>query len=49
MPSDIRDVTRLTASMFPHMPTAVAWQKILHRQGWAAPHWPVEFGGPGWI
>jgi len=26
----------------------VAWQKILHGRGWAAPHWPAEYGGPGW-
>ncbi len=26
----------------------VAWQKILHRRGWAAPHWPETYGGPGW-
>ena len=25
-----------------------AWQLTLHRRGWAAPHWPTEFGGPGW-
>ncbi|MES2126240.1 MAG: acyl-CoA dehydrogenase family protein [Pseudomonadota bacterium] len=24
------------------------WHRILHRQGWVAPGWPVEFGGPGW-
>ncbi len=24
------------------------WQNILYRQGWAAPAWPVEFGGTGW-
>jgi alkylation response protein AidB-like acyl-CoA dehydrogenase len=24
------------------------WQGILHRQGWGAPHWPVEYGGTGW-
>ena len=23
----------------------VTWQKILYRQGWIAPHWPVEHGG----
>jgi len=23
------------------------WHRILHRKGWAAPHWPVEYGGPG--
>ncbi len=24
------------------------WQAILHEKGWSAPHWPVEWGGPGW-
>lgn len=24
------------------------WQRALYRKGWAAPNWPVEFGGPGW-
>jgi len=27
---------------------AMAWQKILHQQGWAAPHWPQAYGGTGW-
>jgi alkylation response protein AidB-like acyl-CoA dehydrogenase len=25
-----------------------AWHRALHARGWAAPHWPVEFGGTGW-
>lgn len=25
-----------------------AWNRILHRRGWSAPHWPKEFGGTGW-
>jgi len=24
------------------------WQKILYAKGWAAPNWPVEYGGTGW-
>jgi alkylation response protein AidB-like acyl-CoA dehydrogenase len=24
------------------------WQQTLHEQGWAAPNWPVEYGGTGW-
>lgn len=24
------------------------WQAILDARGWAAPAWPVEYGGPGW-
>ena len=26
----------------------VEWQKRLHKQGWIAPGWPVEYGGAGW-
>ena len=26
----------------------IRWQKILYEKGWAAPTWPVEFGGTGW-
>jgi alkylation response protein AidB-like acyl-CoA dehydrogenase len=26
----------------------VKWQKILHKRGWIAPNWPVEYGGTGW-
>ena len=26
----------------------VAWQKKLHKKGWIAPGWPIEFGGSGW-
>ncbi|MGB1702800.1 MAG: acyl-CoA dehydrogenase family protein, partial [Cycloclasticus sp.] len=27
----------------------VRWQKILaNKDGWVAPGWPVEYGGPGW-
>ncbi len=26
----------------------VRWQKILFKKGWAAPNWPVEYGGTGW-
>ncbi|MEM6460794.1 MAG: acyl-CoA dehydrogenase family protein [Pseudomonadota bacterium] len=24
------------------------WHRILAAQGWVAPGWPVEYGGPGW-
>jgi len=26
----------------------VRWHRILARQGWAAPGWPTQYGGPGW-
>jgi alkylation response protein AidB-like acyl-CoA dehydrogenase len=31
---------------FEHHET-MAWHRILAARGWAAPHWPVEHGGPG--
>jgi alkylation response protein AidB-like acyl-CoA dehydrogenase len=24
------------------------WNRVLYEKGWAAPHWPKEYGGPGW-
>jgi alkylation response protein AidB-like acyl-CoA dehydrogenase len=26
----------------------LSWHRILARKGWSAPHWPKEYGGPGW-
>jgi len=26
----------------------IAWHKKLHEKGWAAPAWPVEYGGTDW-
>jgi len=26
----------------------LAWHRILYRRGWIAPHWPKQYGGPGW-
>lgn len=26
----------------------VQWTRILNAKGWAAPHWPIEWGGTGW-
>lgn len=28
--------------------TSLQWHRILHAKGWAASHWPLEFGGTGW-
>ena len=27
---------------------SATWHKILYDKGWAAPHWPQEYGGTGW-
>jgi alkylation response protein AidB-like acyl-CoA dehydrogenase len=45
---EMREAGRLQTSVFPNMQQAIAWQKVLHERGWAAPSWPEEFGGPGW-
>src|SRR5580698_6543256 len=26
----------------------LGWHRMLAKKGWAAPHWPVEYGGTGW-
>lgn len=45
MPPHIREKAAIDAS-FSH-DEVMEWHKILHRQGWVAPHWPVAHGGPG--
>lgn len=32
----------------PHKPDVVYWTQKLNERGWSVPHWPVEYGGPGW-
>ncbi|MDF2495260.1 acyl-CoA dehydrogenase family protein [Sphingomonas sp.] len=45
---ELRRGARRGTSVFLHPEVADAWQRILHAQGWAAPDWPVEYGGTGW-
>ena len=44
----LREAGRRMTSVFCDKAHSLAWQKILHAKGWAAPTWPVEHGGPGW-
>ena len=46
LPQSIRD-KMLTQKKISREDT-VRWHKILHANGWGAPTWPVEHGGPGW-
>lgn len=39
---------RLATSVFIEPEFTLPWQRILHDRGWVAPHWPKEYGGPGW-
>jgi len=45
---DIREAGRLMTSVYSDHDASLAWQRILHERGWAAPAWPVEYGGCDW-
>ncbi|MES2340323.1 MAG: acyl-CoA dehydrogenase family protein [Pseudomonadota bacterium] len=45
---ELRQAGRRATSVFMDKTYSLAWQRILHARGWAAPSWPVEHGGPGW-
>lgn len=45
---ELRQAGRLATSVYPDHEASMAWQGILHERGWAAPAWPVEFGGCDW-
>ncbi|TFZ02704.1 acyl-CoA dehydrogenase [Ramlibacter henchirensis] len=43
LPPELRD--RVRRGLRPSREQTVQWQRTLHERGWAAPHWPREFGG----
>ena len=45
---DLRRAGRLMTSVYADHEASMAWQAILHERGWAAPAWPVEYGGCDW-
>ena len=45
---ELREGADKRTSLWQDVPSAMAWQKILHRKGWAAPDWPEEHGGTDW-
>jgi pimeloyl-CoA dehydrogenase large subunit len=46
LPQETRE--RMIRGKSPTKDQVVEWQRKLNRQGWAAPEWPKEYGGPGW-
>ncbi|MGV9680305.1 acyl-CoA dehydrogenase family protein [Nocardia sp. NPDC003482] len=45
---ELRRAGRLATSVYPDHEASMRWQRILHARGWAAPAWPVEWGGCDW-
>lgn len=45
---ELRHAGRLMTSVYADHEASMAWQAILHERGWAAPAWPVEYGGCPW-
>ena len=45
---ELREAGRKRTSLWQDIDSAMIWQRILHARGWAAPDWPVEYGGTDW-
>lgn len=45
---EIRAAGKLMTSVYADHDASLQWQKILAARGWAAPSWPVEYGGRDW-
>jgi alkylation response protein AidB-like acyl-CoA dehydrogenase len=45
---ELRQAGRLMTSVYADHKASMEWQRVLHERGWAAPAWPVEFGGCDW-
>jgi alkylation response protein AidB-like acyl-CoA dehydrogenase len=48
LPPRLQRAGQLMTSVYADHAAQMEWQAILHAQGWAAPAWPVEYGGAGW-
>jgi len=46
LPADLKK--KIMLGVRPSKEDVVRWMRILNKQGWAAPSWPVEYGGTGW-
>ena len=46
--AELRQAGRLMTSVYSDHEASMQWQRILHERGWAAPAWPVEYGGCDW-
>jgi alkylation response protein AidB-like acyl-CoA dehydrogenase len=46
--SELRRAGRLMTSVYADHEASMQWQRILHERGWAAPAWPLAYGGCDW-
>ncbi len=44
---DMRDALKKSPTNYLDPQRQRIWQKALYDQGWAAPKWPVKYGGTG--
>ncbi|MEM7015922.1 MAG: acyl-CoA dehydrogenase family protein [Pseudomonadota bacterium] len=47
-PADLRKRSSGFTGVFHDYDVNIEWHRILYKKGWAAPNWPVEYGGTGW-
>jgi alkylation response protein AidB-like acyl-CoA dehydrogenase len=45
---ELRRAGRLMTSVYADHEASMQWQRILYERGWAAPAWPVSYGGCDW-
>ena len=45
---ELRRAGRLMTSVYADHEASMDWQAILNERGWAAPAWPIEYGGCDW-
>jgi len=45
---ELRQAGRLMTSFYSDHEASMQWKRILHERCWAAPAWPVEYGGCAW-
>ena len=45
MPKNIKEKAEMSGQF--SMEEIMQWHKVLYEKGWAAPHWPEQYGGPG--
>lgn len=44
LPERLRDGARRTPGVFVEPDIGMEWHRILFKQGWVAPHWPIRSG-----